>query len=126
MSVSAVDYICDRIVNSDNFELSYEKLFLTTSRNRFNDNATNPISNSEYKKLLKYSDFLSNSKSSFYRSLSLKIISSLYELYNNEPNCQLIVKSVLNKFGLFSAEENLLMIAFAYQLVSNFLVVIER
>lgn len=105
MSVSAVDYICDRIANSDDFELSYEKLFLTTSRNRFNDNASNPISNSEYKKLLKYSDFLSNSKSSFHRSLSLKIVSSLYELYNNEPNCQLIVKSVLNKFGLFSAED---------------------
>lgn len=105
MSVSAVDYICNRIVNSDDFELNYKKLFLTTSKNRFNVESTNPISNVEYKKLLKYSDFLSNSKDSFHRSLSLKLVSSLYELYNNEKNCQLVVKSVLSKFGLFSAEE---------------------
>lgn len=105
MSVSAVDYICNRIVNSDDFELSYEKLFLTTSKNRFSIEPTNPISNEEYKRLLKYSDFLSNSKNSFHRSLSLKLVSSLYELYNYEKNCQLVVKSVLSKFGLFSAEE---------------------
>ncbi|HCH0924544.1 TPA: DEAD/DEAH box helicase family protein [Vibrio parahaemolyticus] len=105
MNVSAVDYICNRIVNSDDFELSYEKLFLTTSKNRFSVERTNPISNTEYKKLLKYSDFLSNSKDGFHRSLSLKLVSSLYELYNNEKNCQLVVKSVLSKFGLFSAEE---------------------
>lgn len=104
MSVNAVDYICERIANSDEFELSYKKLFLTTSKNRFNSNSSNPITNQEYHKLLKYSDFLSNSDNSYYRSLSLKIVSSLYELYNYESNCQLVVKSVLNKFGLFSAE----------------------
>ncbi|MGL0957736.1 hypothetical protein ACSTEP_22355 [Vibrio vulnificus] len=104
MSVNAVDYICKRIANSDEFKLSYKKLFLTTSKNRFNKNSSNPITNQEYHKLLKYSDFLSNSDDSYYRSLSLKIVSSLYELYNYESNCQLVVKSVLNKFGLFSAE----------------------
>jgi len=124
MSVSAVDYICDRIANSDDFELSYEKLFLTTSKNRFNSESTNPISNAEYKKLLKYSDFLSNSKDSFHRSLSLKLISSLYELYNHEKNCQLVVKSVLSKFGLFSAEEkfvdNALSLPVSVELSSNY------
>ncbi|OCH24841.1 hypothetical protein A6E12_15755 [Aliivibrio fischeri] len=124
MNASAVDYICDRIVSSYDFEFSYEKLFLTTSKNRFNDESTNPISNSEYKKLLKYSDFLSNSKDSFHRSLSLKLISSLYELYNDEKNCQLVVKSVLSKFGLFSAEEkfvdNELCLPVSVELSSNY------
>lgn len=66
MSVNAVDYICERIANSDEFELSYKKLFLTTSKNRFNSNSSNPITNQEYHKLLKYSDFLSNSDDSYY------------------------------------------------------------
>ena len=105
MSVDAVDYICHRITNSDDFELSYEKLFMTTSKNRFSSVPTNPISILEYKKLLKYSDFLSNSQDSLHRSLSLKLVSSLYELYFQEKSCQLVIKSVLSKFGLFSAEE---------------------
>ncbi|MFV7758974.1 DEAD/DEAH box helicase family protein [Shewanella algae] len=105
MSVDAVDYICNRIINSDDFDLSYQKLFITISKNRFNEEPSNPITIKEYKRLLKYSDFLSNSKSSFHRSLALKLISSLHELYYYEKNCQLVVKSVLSKFGLFSAEE---------------------
>ncbi|OAJ94452.1 DEAD/DEAH box helicase [Vibrio bivalvicida] len=105
MSVSAVDYICNRITNSDDFELKYKKLFLATSKNRFSSFASNPLSNAEYKKLLKYSDFLSNSQDSIHRSLSLKLISSLYELYNDEINCQLVTKAILSKFGLFSAED---------------------
>ncbi|WP_233357975.1 hypothetical protein, partial [Vibrio cholerae] len=66
MSVSAVDYICERIANSDEFELIYKKLFLTISKNRFNSKFSNPITNQEYHKLLKYSDFLSNSDDSYY------------------------------------------------------------
>lgn len=104
MSINAVEYICERIANSEEFENSYNKLFLTISENRFNYISANNITNGEYHKLLRYADFLSNSGNSFYRNLSLKIISSLYELYKKEPGCQLVVKSVLNKFGLFSAE----------------------
>ncbi|WP_429189210.1 DEAD/DEAH box helicase [Aeromonas veronii] len=104
MSINAINYICDRITHSDEFDNTYEKLFLTTSHNRFNSNPSNPITAQEYRRLLKYSDFFSNSDNSFHRSLSLKIVSSLYELYKDEPSCQLVVKSVLNKFGLFSAE----------------------
>ena len=124
MSVNAVDYICEKVINSEEFEFSYEKLFLTTSKNRFNSEASNPITNYEYHKLLKYADFLSNSESSYHRSLSLKIVSSLYELYNYEPNCQLVVKSVLNKFGLFSAEtkfvDESLSLPISVELTSNY------
>ncbi|WP_439843271.1 DEAD/DEAH box helicase [Aeromonas taiwanensis] len=104
MNVNAVNYICARIANSDDFDHKYEKLCLTTSINRFNGSNSNEITIKEYHQLLKYSDFLSNSDDSLHRSLSLKIIASLYELYRNEPSCQLVIKSVLNKFGLFSAE----------------------
>lgn len=104
MNVNAVNYICARIANSDDFDHKYEKLCLTTSINRFNGSNSNEITTKEYHQLLKYSDFLSNSDDSLHRSLSLKIIASLYELYRNEPSCQLVIKSVLNKFGLFSAE----------------------
>ncbi|HDI1212301.1 TPA: DEAD/DEAH box helicase family protein [Aeromonas hydrophila] len=104
MNVNAVNYICARIANSDDFDHKYEKLCLTTSINRFNGSDSNEITIKEYHQLLKYSDFLSNSDDSLHRSLSLKIIASLYELYRNEPSCQLVIKSVLNKFGLFSAE----------------------
>lgn len=105
MNISAIDYICDRIMNSDDFDDSYRRLFEIISYKRFNEHPNISITTREYHRLLKYSDFLSNSDNSLYRNLSLKIISSLYELYRTEPSCQLIVKSVLNKFGLFSAED---------------------
>jgi replicative superfamily II helicase len=105
MTVEAIDYICNRVINSFQFEANYNKLFLTISQNRFNGVESNPLTKSEYKNLLKYCDLLSNSEKSTHRNLALKIISSLYELYKFDENCQLVAKSILNKFGLFSAEE---------------------
>ncbi|GLR75963.1 DEAD/DEAH box helicase [Aliivibrio sifiae] len=105
MNVNAIDYICTKIVNSEEFNDCYVKLFLIISKNNFNDISINPITNDEYKKLLRYADFFSNSDKEYYRGLSLKIISSVYELFNYDYSCQLITKSILSKFGLFSAEE---------------------
>ena len=72
------------------------KLYLIISKNNFNDISINPITNDEYKKLLRYADFFSNSDKEYYRGLSLKIISSVYELFNYDYSCQLITKSILS------------------------------
>lgn len=66
MNVNAVNYICARIANSDDFDHKYEKLCLTTSINRFNGSNSNEITTKEYHQLLKYSDFLSNSDDSLH------------------------------------------------------------
>lgn len=92
MTVEALDYICNRVTNSFEFETNYKKLFLTISKNRFTNSESNPLTVSEYKKLLKYCDLLSNSIHSTHRNLALKIISSLYELYKYDENCQIVAK----------------------------------
>lgn len=105
MTVDALDYICNRVTHSYDFETNYKKLFLTISEKIFNEVVSNSLTTPEYKKLLRYCDLLSNSENSSHKNLALKIISSLFELYNADENCQLVAKSILNKFGLFSAEE---------------------
>lgn len=124
MTVEALDYICNRVANSSEFEENYKKLFLTISKNRFSNVTFNPLSLSEYKSLLKYCDLLSHSDKSNYRNLSLKIISSLYELYKEDERCQIVAKSILNKFGLFSAEnifiEKKFKLPFSVEVASNY------
>lgn len=124
MTAEALDYICNRVTNSFEFETNYRKLFLTISKNRFANTEVNNLTVSEYKKLLKYCDLLSNSGHSTHRNLALKIISSLYELYKHEESCQIVAKSILNKFGLFSAEnifiEKKFKLPFSVEVVSNF------
>lgn len=104
MNVDALGYICNRVTNSFEFETNYRKLFLTISKNRFANTESNTLTVPEYKKLLRYCDLLSCSENSTHRNLALKIISSLYELYKHDENCQIVAKSILNKFGLFSAD----------------------
>ncbi|MCS0347220.1 hypothetical protein ND923_09685, partial [Vibrio diabolicus] len=70
MTVEALDYICNRVTNSFEFENNYKKLFLTISKNRFSNTESNPLTASEYKKLLKYCDLLSNSAHSTHRNLA--------------------------------------------------------
>ena len=130
MNVEALDYICNRVTNSFEFETNYKKLFLTISKNRFTNTESNPLTVSEYKKLLKYCDLLSNSIHSTHRNLALKIISSLYELYKDDENCQIVAKSILNKFGLFSAEsifvEQKFKLPFSAEVSSNYRKQIQR
>lgn len=58
----AINYICNRIKNSDGFSYCYEKLLISISKNLFNPTSSNPITQREYQQLLKFSDFLSNSE----------------------------------------------------------------
>ncbi|HAN7034468.1 TPA: ERCC4 helicase, partial [Escherichia coli] len=101
----AINYICNRIKNSDGFSYCYEKLLISISKNLFNPTSSNPITQREYQQLLKFSDFLSNSEKEEDRNLALKIISAIYDLYKEDHSCQLLTKSILSKLGLFAAEE---------------------
>lgn len=53
----AINYICNRIKNSDGFSYCYEKLLISISKNLFNPTSSNPITQREYQQLLKFSDF---------------------------------------------------------------------
>ncbi len=106
MSANAIDYICKRIKNSDSFETIYVKLLRNISESLFNESSVNSLGQDEYSRLLRYSDFISNSNNEEDRNLALKIISSIYHFYRDDYSCQLITKSILNKLGLFSAEES--------------------
>ncbi|ABZ75983.1 helicase domain protein [Shewanella halifaxensis HAW-EB4] len=105
-SDDAIIYLCNKIISSVEFENVFDKLFNLVTLNFFSVNDTNNILISEYKKLLKYSDFLSNSTVESHRTLALQIITLLYKLYFNDEGYQVHLKSIFSKFGLFGAEES--------------------
>lgn len=102
---NALNYICNRIKNSDRFEDAYNNLLLSISYDFISNKDFDTLSEHDYRELLKYSDILSNSNNEEDRTLSLKIVSALYHFYSEDDACRIITKSILIKLGLFSAEE---------------------
>ncbi|MEL7593742.1 DEAD/DEAH box helicase [Aeromonas veronii] len=101
---NTIEYICNRITSSDEFEELYIKL-IQYAFNKAVSGYNQQFLQSEYYNAMRYVDFLSNSEYEKNRSLSLKLISMLYEHTEFKDSYELIIKSVLSKFGLFSAEE---------------------
>jgi hypothetical protein len=97
--------ICNKIIESDEFKYLFDKLFMLSVLNFFSVEKSNNILILEYNKLLKYSDFLSNSSNEAHRTLSLQIITLLYNFYFNDEGYQIHLKSIFTKFGLFGAED---------------------
>ncbi|PPC50646.1 hypothetical protein AbaMCR8683_18915 [Acinetobacter baumannii] len=108
MKVNALEYICERIVDSQDFNKKYDDLVRISSNLIFfnTKNNSNFVLNIEdQNKILKYCDFLSNSDKANNRNLALKIVALIDEVAVDNNYKELIKKSVLNKFGLFSASD---------------------
>lgn len=102
---TAIEYICNRIRNSDEFEDYYTALLVTSARMLFDTQSFHDISSESIRQLLRYTDFLSNSDHEYNRAIALKILSGIFDLQYNDNYVQLLTKSVLNKYGLFAADE---------------------
>lgn len=106
MKVNALEYICEKISQSDDFNYKYENLIKLSSNLVFPDNIDKSniaLSVNDQNKILKYCDFLSSSDESKNKNLSLKLIALIDQLAEENEYKDLVKKSVLNKFGLFSA-----------------------
>ncbi|WP_046206240.1 DEAD/DEAH box helicase [Acinetobacter radioresistens] len=106
MKVNALEYICEKISKSEDFNSKYESLIKLSTSLVFPDNKdkTNiPLNIEDQNKILKYCDFLSSSDESKNKNLALKIIALIDPLAEENEYKELVKKSVLNKFGLFSA-----------------------
>ncbi|WP_180104019.1 DEAD/DEAH box helicase [Acinetobacter sp. YH12134] len=108
VEVNALEYICTKITESDDFKKKYENLIQLSSnlifQNCFND-FTPLLKKEDQSKILKYCDFLSSSEQSKNKNLALKIVALIDDIAGEDEYKELIKKSVLNKFGLFSAAE---------------------
>lgn len=101
--ISLIEYICERIKSSHEFN-NYYRCLLDELAISFFDRKSSGSDFPEYnKKLLHYSEYLSNSDSEENRAIALKIISGINELSSGNNYTKAITKSVLTKFGLFSA-----------------------
>lgn len=106
MKVNALEYICEKIADSEDFKQKYQDLIRLSSHTIFPNKTVNNILNlKDQNKILKYCDFLSSSEKEKNRNLALKIIALIDEVAIETDYKELIKKSILNKFGLFSAAE---------------------
>ncbi|WP_258034221.1 DEAD/DEAH box helicase [Pectobacterium odoriferum] len=101
--ISLIEYICERIKSSHEFN-NYYRCLLDELAISFFGRKDNELNFSDHhKKLLHYSEYLSNSDREENRAIALKIISGINELSFENNYTKAITKSVLTKFGLFSA-----------------------
>lgn len=107
MEVNALEYICEKIIESSDFNENYEELLKLNSATIFSNYSylNNGFFDIDKNKILKYCDFLSSSNKSTNKNLSLKLIALIDGLSISDEYKQIITKSVLTKFGLFSAAE---------------------
>lgn len=108
MKVNALEYICEKIADSEDFNDKYQNLIRLSSNTIFPNNTSDNnlyLNIKDQNKILKYCDFLSSSETEKNRNLALKIVALIDEVAIETDYKELIKKSVLNKFGLFSAAE---------------------
>lgn len=106
VKVNALEYICEKISQSDDFNYKYESLIKLSSSLVFPNNTDKSNINlniNDQNKILKYCDFLSSSDKSKNKNLALKLIALIDQVVDENEYKDLVKKSVLNKFGLFSA-----------------------
>lgn len=106
MKVNALEYICTKITESEDFNERFESLIIKNSDLILNSNTNESNVNlnpNDQNKILKYCDFLSSSEKSLNKNLALKLIALIDGLTKEDDYKELIKKSILTKYGLFSA-----------------------
>lgn len=101
--ISLIEYLCDRIKSSYEFNNHYKYLLDELATSFFAKDKCNFIFSERHERLLHFSEYLSNSEYEQNRAIALKIISSINELFSENSYTKAITKSILTKFGLFSA-----------------------
>ena len=101
--VSLIEYLCERIKSSYEFNNYYNGLLEQLAYSFFEKNNHDFVFTAQHERLLHFSQFLSNSNHEYNRSISLKIISGINELFPDNNYTKAITKSILTNFGLFSA-----------------------
>ena len=108
VKVNALEYLCEKITESEDFNEKYENLVKLSSNLIFHDSVEELdvfLNNDDQNKILKYCDFLSSSEKSKNKNLALKLIALIDDVVKDNEYKELIKKSILNKYGLFSAAE---------------------
>lgn len=108
VKVNALEYLCEKITESEDFNEKYENLVKLSSNLIFHDSMEELdvyLNNDDQNKILKYCDFLSSSEKSKNKNLALKLIALIDDVVKDNEYKELIKKSILNKYGLFSAAE---------------------
>lgn len=100
---SLIEYLCERIKSSYEFNNHYRHLLNELATSFFENNKCEFVFSEHHQRLLHFSEYLSNSESEQNRVIALKIISGVNELFADNSYTKAITKSILTKFGLFSA-----------------------
>lgn len=100
---SLIEYLCERIKSSYEFNNHYRCLLNELATSFFEKNKCEFVFSEHHQRLLHFSEYLSNSGSEQNRAIALKIISGVNELFADNSYTKAITKSILTKFGLFSA-----------------------
>ncbi|MCW0351802.1 hypothetical protein NB716_000596 [Pantoea ananatis] len=100
---SLIEYLCERIKSSYEFNNHYRCLLNELATSFFEKNKCEFLFSEHHQRLLHFSEYLSNSGSEQNRAIALKIISGVNELFTDNSYTKAITKSILTKFGLFSA-----------------------
>ncbi|WP_237184682.1 DEAD/DEAH box helicase [Raoultella ornithinolytica] len=100
---SLIEYLCERIKSSYEFNNHYRCLLNELATSFFEKNKCEFVFSEHHQRLLHFSEYLSNSGAEQNRAIALKIISGVNELFADNSYTKSITKSILTKFGLFSA-----------------------
>ncbi|WP_323076141.1 DEAD/DEAH box helicase [Klebsiella variicola] len=100
---SLIEYLCERIKSSYEFNNHYRCLLNELATSFFEKNKCEFVFSEHHQRLLHFSEYLSNSGAEQNRAIALKIISGVNELFADNSYTKAITKSILTKFGLFSA-----------------------
>lgn len=101
--ISLIEYLCERIKSSYEFNNHYRSLLNELATSFFEKDKCEFVFSEHHERLLHFSEYLSNSSDEQNRAIALKIISGVNELFADNNYTKAITKSILTKFGLFSA-----------------------
>ncbi len=101
--ISLIEYLCERIKGSYEFNNYYRCLLNELASSFFEKNKCDLFYSEHHERLLHFTEYFSNSSCEQNRAIALKIISGINELFPDNNYTKAITKSVLTKFGLFSA-----------------------
>lgn len=101
--ISLIEYLCERIKSSYEFNNHYRSLLNELATTFFEKDKCDFVFSEHHERLLHFSEYLSNSSNEQNRAIALKIISGVNEFFADNNYTKAITKSILTKFGLFSA-----------------------
>lgn len=102
MTTTLIEKLSERALEDQYFKDLFKKAELIYTLNIFNIEAV-PFTQKEFIDILRFADILSNSSISSNKNLAYKIISLLYDQYNNNEDYMFFSKAVLIRLGNFPA-----------------------